>query len=433
MLKYWILIFTGPLIAFSQKDSAEQRFNWHFQQTVITQYHPRFNAPYNSINSLQPGEETQSSLTSTLFVGLRPWKNGAFYCNPELAGGAGFSYARGLGGFSNGETFRIGNPAPAIYLARAYLRQVIPLSKDYTIDSDDQNQLKAKQYKRQLILAAGKFSLADFFDCNRYSHDPRSQFMNWALMNQGAWDYAANTRGYTVGGLVEYISPQFEARACLALEPTYANGPVLDGNIRKVNATNIELQYNYTLNGLDGHIRLLGFYNNAPMGVYARAVLNPDTTDITLSRAYGHSKYGFGINMEQALNSWIGIFARAGWNDGLCETWAFTEIDQSAHLGLSLDGHKWRRRDDVLGVAGIINGISTEHQAYLAKGGYGFMIGDGNLNYAPEMIGEIYYAFNMRKFATTISPDYQLIVNPAYNHDRKGPVHVFSVRLHVQI
>lgn len=429
-----LLIVMLPLAAWSQKDSsAEQRYNWHFQQTVITQYHPTFSAPYSGVNSLQPKEETQTSLTTTLFLGLRLWKHSAFYFNPELAGGAGFSYARGIAGFSNGETFRIGSPAPAIYLGRAYFRQGIPLSKEYSMDEDDLNQLHMKQYKRQINIVAGKYSVADFFDCNSFSHDPRTQFMNWSLMSTGAWDYPANTRGYTVGGLIEYVSPKVEVRAGINLVPRSANGPDLDYNFTRANATTVELQYNYGKNNRTGSIRLLGFYNNAPMGVYSRAVLNPDTTDVTLSRAYGHSKYGAGINLEQNLNSWIGLFARASWNDGKCETWAFTEIDQSAQLGLSFNGQRWNRGNDVLGIAGVVNGISAEHQAYLKKGGYGFIIGDGNLNYAPEMIGEIYYAFNMRKYATTISPDYQLIVNPAYNHDRKGPVSVFSLRLHVQI
>lgn len=422
-----------PFAAWPQKDSSGQRFNWHFQQTVISQYHPTFHAPYSGVNSLQPKEETASSLTTTLFLGLRLWTHSAFYFNPELAGGSGFSAARGIAGFSNGETFRIGSPAPAIYVGRAYFKQSIPLSKEYDMDEDDLNQLRARHYKRQVNIVLGKYSVADFFDCNSFSHDPRTQFMNWSLMSTGAWDYPANTRGYTIGGLIEYASPKFEARAGLNLVPRSANGPDLDDNFQQANASTVEFQYNYAIKNNGGKIRLLLFYNNAPMGVYSRAVLNPDTTDVTLSRAYGHSKYGAGINLEQNLGSWIGLFARASWNDGKCETWAFTEIDQSVQLGLSLDGKKWKRKNDLLGLAAVVNGISAEHQAYLSKGGYGFIIGDGHLHYAPEMITELYYAFSLKKYATTISPGYQLIVNPAYNADRKGPVSVFSLRIHVQI
>ncbi|MCW3077536.1 MAG: carbohydrate porin, partial [Bacteroidetes bacterium] len=173
----------------AQTDTTPPRLNFHFQQTIITQYHPKFNAPYSSINSLQPEEETQTSLTSTLFFGARLWKGGSFYFNPEIAGGSGFSQARGIAGFSNGETFRIGSPAPAIYLARAYYKQNFFLSKNFSFTENEINQVKEKEADKQLSLVIGKFSVADFFDGNAFIHDPRNQFMNWSLMSTGAWDY----------------------------------------------------------------------------------------------------------------------------------------------------------------------------------------------------------------------------------------------------
>jgi high affinity Mn2+ porin len=427
-----IILCLHALSLRSQSDSTKLPwYNFHFQQTVITQYHPAFSAKYTGFSSLHPEEETQSSLTTTLFLGLRLWKGSSFYFNPELAGGSGFSQARGIAGFPNGETFRIGSPAPAIYLARLYLQQVFPLSKKFTYTEEGPNQIKEKVFEKQIRWIAGKYSVADFFDCNSYSHDPRSQFMNWSLMSNGAWDYPANTRGYTWGTMLEYTSPKFEARIGFNLEPTYANGPILDWNVDKALASTAELQYNYSIGKRKGNIKILGFYNKAAMGSYTLAVLNPDTTDISLTRKYSRSKYGYGINIEQELNDWIGLFARASWNDGRNETWAFTEIDQSAHLGLSFNGTKWKRKNDVLGLAFAANGISIYHQAYLKKGGYGFIIGDGNLNYSPEMITEIYYNFVIPKLNLSITPDYQYIINPAYNVDR-GPVHVFSLRAHIQ-
>lgn len=400
---------------------------------MIEQYHPAFYVPYSGNNSLQPINESQHSITSTFFIGTRLWKNSSLYFNPELAGGSGFSSTKGVAGFPNGETFRIGSPSPAIYLARLYFTQNIPLTKEYQIAEDDINQIKEKHYKKQLSIILGKYCAADFFDKNQYSHDPRTQFMNWALMSAGAWDYPANTRGYTWGGLIQYTSPRFEFRLGCNTVPTYANGPVLNFNLNKANATTMELQFNYSIRHQEGNIKLLSFYNNAPMGSYQIAVSSTDSADITLSRSNGRSKYGLSLNMEQHLNSWIGLFSRTSWNDGKNETWAFTEIDESTQIGLQLDGCEWKRNNDCFGIAEVIDGISKEHRNYLKKGGNGFMLGDGKLNYSPEYISEMYYSFNFKKYNTSISPDYQLIINPGYNKARKGPVNVFSVRVHVLI
>lgn len=381
------------------------------------------------MNSLQPDDETANSLTTTFFFGARLWKGGSFYFNPELAGGSGFSQARGIAGFTNGETFRIGSPAPAIYLARAYYKQNIFLSKKRSPTSDDVNQVNENEAEKQLTIIAGKFSAADFFDCNSFSHDPRTQFMNWSLMSTGAWDYPANTRGYTVGGVIQYTSPKLELRYGFTAVPTTANGPVLNYNYAQANASMFEAQYNYSKKG---NIKLLLFYNNAPMGSYSSAVKQTDTVNITAVRSFGRSKYGVSINFEHAFTDNFGLFARASYNDGKNETWAFTEIDESAQIGVSIKGAKWKRKNDVLGTAAVANQISPEHQIYLAKGGYGFMLGDGRLNYATEFISEIYYSFLIQKWNLALSPAYQMVINPGYNRDRPGPVHVASLRAHVQ-
>ena len=408
----------------------------HFQQTLIDQWHNDLSTPYSGDYSLVDRESAKLSFTSTLFIGRRLWKGGAVYFNPEVAGGSGLSGARGVAGFVNGETFRIGDPAPNLYLARLYLRQVFALGTGTEVDEDDLNQLAGPRPQRYFAVNLGKFSTADFFDQNSYSHDPRTQFLNWSLMSAGAWDYAANTRGYTVGGVLEYVTPALALRFASTLMPTLANGPVLDFHYGTAHAETLELTKGYKLAGRQGTVRLLGFRNVAAMAAYRSAVAlaqaTGDQPDVVNARIAGHTKVGFALNAEQEITKEVGLFARVSYNDGKNETWAFTEIDQSASLGAVSTGARWQRPDDRLGAAVVVNGISAEHRAYLAAGGYGFIVGDGALNYGLESIGEVYYSIALPKYHASISPDYQFVVNPAYNRDRSGPVHVVAVRLHVE-
>lgn len=408
--------------------------NWslHFQQTVVTQWHAGFSAPYSGAYSLQPREKAKTSLTTTAFIGRRLWRGGAVYFNPELAGGSGLSQARGIAGFTNGETFRIGDPAPHLYVARAYLHQLWALGPETETVEDGPNGLPGPQPTRYLALSVGKFSVADFFDQNRYSHDPRSQFLNWSLMSNGAWDYPANTRGYTVGAVAEWVTPVAALRVASTLVPEQANGPTLNPHYRKAHAETAELTRTYRgAGGRTGTVRLLGFRNVANMGSYRHALAREDL-DLPATRRVGRSKYGLGLNAEQELTDWLGAFGRASWNDGRHETWAFTEIDQSGSLGLVAGGQRWHRPDDALGVAVVANGISGPHRQFLAAGGHGFMVGDGQLRYGPEAIAEVYYAFSLPRQHVSISPDYQFVLNPGYNRDR-GPVHVLAARVHVAL
>lgn len=417
------------------KDSTSKRPWWsfHFQQTVIPQYHPDFKAAYSDTFSLQPSAESQVSLTTTFFMGARLWKNAEVYFNPELAGGSGLSQARGVAGFTNGETFRIGNPKPQIYLARLFLKQIFPLSKNSSWKEDAANVVAGPKPDAYLAVSVGKFSIADYFDQNKYSHDPRSQFLNWALMSNGGWDYPANTRGYTVGYVLELVKPRWAARISSVMVPEQANGNVLDKNIRQAHSNTAEITRSYSIGGKTGTLRMLGFYTNARMGSYANAVqqAGTQTPEIATTRSPGRNKYGFGLNAEQDLTDHAGIFLRASWNDGKNETWAFTEIDRSISAGLVMEGNSWKREDDIVGIAMVVNGISAMHQSYLAHGGHGFMIGDGRLNYSPEVIGEVFYNFHLHEQHFWVSPDYQFIINPAYNSDR-GPAHVFAMRFHVE-
>jgi high affinity Mn2+ porin len=415
---------------------APRKWSLHFQQTLVDQWHNNLTTPYAGDFSLADRESAKLSFTSTLFIGRRLWKGAAIYFNPEVAGGTGLSGARGIAGFTNGETFRIGNPSPNLYLARLYLRQVFALGPETDTDDDDLNQVAGPTPQRYFSVNLGKFSTADFFDQNSYSHDPRTQFLNWSLMSAGAWDYAANTRGYTVGGVFEYVTPGFAARFATTVMPTEANGPLLDFHYGTAHAETVELTKTYHLAGRQGTIRALGFRNVAAMATYNTAIrlaqITGDQPDVTLVRHNGHTKIGFGLNAEQEIAKHVGMFARVSYNDGKNETWAFTEIDQSASIGIVSTGDRWQRPNDRLGAALVANGISPEHRAYLAAGGYGFMVGDGALNYGLEQIGEVYYSIALPTYHASISPDYQLVINPAYNKDRSGPVHVVAIRLHIE-
>ena len=425
------MAFTGQ--SYAQTDSLfKKRFNFHFQQTVITQTKPGFNAPYTGDNSLLPAHETASSLTTTLFGGARLWKGAEAYFNPEMSGGKGFSQTLGIAGFTNGETFRVGSPEPAIYIARAYLTQTFGWGNEVDTLADDQNQLAGFRKKRYFSITAGKFGLSDFFDNNIYSHDARTQFMNWSLMANGAWDYPANTRGYVIGAVFELGQPTWALRLATTMVTNTANGSIWDGNLKKAHSFTLEYEQRYSIGGEKGTLRVLGYNNSAQMGDYRLAIAqNPIAPDVTLTRKEGRDKYGFGVNFEQSVNKNLGIFAKTSYNDGKKETWAFTEIDRSVSFGAVLNGNSWKQKDAEIGLAFVGNGISKDHRDYLAAGGYGFIIGDGKLNYAPELIAEAYYKVNVYQKKFYLTPDYQFVVNPAYNKDR-GPVNVFSLRAHVE-
>jgi high affinity Mn2+ porin len=417
----------------TQPDTFKQeRTNFHFQQTVITQYKPAFSAAYSGKNSLSPLTETQTSITSTFFGNATLWKGSQFIFAPELSGGAGLSQTLGVAGFPNGETFRVGGTQNKIYIGRLLYQQNFEWGKEKDTIDDDQLHLRTLKSKRYLTLGIGKFNMGDYFDNNDISHDPRMQFMNWALMDNAAWDYPANTRGYILGTYAELGQPTWAVRLALTMNVTQANSSTWDAKILKANTQTAEYEKRYILDGQKGTIRVLGFLNNGKFGNYLDAIaLNPKAPVVDTTQQYGRHKYGFGINGEQYITKDLGLFAKASWNDGHTQTWFFTEIDRSVTFGGSLIGTKWGRPDDETGIGFVVNGLSSEHREYLADGGYGFIIGDGKLSYAPETIFEYYYRLNAYQKKFFLSPDYQFILNPAYNKAR-GPVNVFSIRAHVE-
>jgi high affinity Mn2+ porin len=259
--------------------------------------------------------------------------------------------------------------------------------------------------------------------------------MNWAVDNNGAYDYAADTRGYTYGFVVEYQGPYVEARFGEMLMPTVANGIDLDWDLAKDRAENLELEIKYSRrDDWAGTLRVLGFLNHAAMGSYAEAIADAQAAgtipDITLSRQKGRLKGGFGLNEIQELGPLVRAFARIGWSDGRNESFAYTEIDNTFEIGGDLRGIPWRRPDDRLGLAFVSNGLASQHAEYLRRGGLGFLLGDGNLDYARETIVEHYYNFHIWRGAF-VAEDVQFIANPGFNAAR-GPVWVFSLRGHLE-
>lgn len=403
-------------LSFSQETDSIRKYSLKFQMTSIYQYHPAFHADYSGTNSMSPEDEGALSLTSTLYLDVPLWKGATITFNPEMSGGEGLSQAKGLGGFPNGETFRIGDSKPVVYVARMLLEQKFQFKNN-----------------RSLQLVFGKFGLSDYFDNNTYSHDPRTQFLNWALMTYGAWDYAANTRGYTDGLYANYQFDSWQVRGSLSALPTYANGPNVEFSFKDSNAINLEIEKKVVFKNNDtSTIKLLGYRNVAGMGNYDEAnSIFVTTPDIKSTRQNGRTKYGIGLNMDYTHGDNWGLFARMSYNDGKNETWAFTEIDRSAQLGASLQGKMWNRPDDFAGIAVVANGLSNPHEKYQKLGGNGFMIGDGNLNYGVEQIVEVFYSFLVPNTHITLSPDYQFAMNPGYNKDR-GPIQFFALRFHTE-
>ena len=411
------------------------RWNLFYQATSIGQYHGTFHSPYSGPFSLQNYMERDVSLTTTLFFGLRLEKNTALYFDPEIAGGKGFSAVDGLANSPNGELPRVASATPKPYLARLYIAHDFAFGSEKESFESEENQLAGQRPMNRYTITAGRFTLTDFFDNNRYSHDPRTQFMGWAVMYNGAWDYAADVRGYTWGWVHEIHMRNWSVRYASAAMPRVANGLRLDRRLFRNRGDVFEGEYRYAFRRHAGTVRVLHYLNHANAGNYAEALRQAElvggTPDVTSTRRNGTLKYGFGLNMEQELTKNIGVFARLGWNDGKTESFAFTAIDRLATGGISISGQRWRRPFDTVATELTVSGISGVHALYLASGGYDFLIGDGRLQYGPEYISETYY--NARLFPGFFAGfDLQRVSNPAYNQQR-GPVWIPSIRFHVEL
>lgn len=427
---------TAPATTVGDQESFWNRFWVSIQANFIRQQHPTFYAKYSGPNSFLPDKEHATSQVETLYTGFRITKDLEILCDVESAGGAGLSEALGIAGFTNVDVVRNPTLGQEPYVSRVMLHYTIPLSDQTTDGTRNPLSLSSTESVRRLELRVGKMSTVDFFDLNSVGSDSHLQFMNWAVVNNGAYDYAADTRGYTYGLLLEYYDKSWAARFGEMLMPTVANGLQLDWNIARARGENFEVEYHPTLiPNRASTVRALGFFNHANMGSYREAINGylsgkDATPDITLYRKQGRVKYGFGLNVEQELTSLWRAFGRLGWNDGSNESYAYTEIDRTAAIGSDFRGTPWHRSQDKLGAAFVTNGISGDHRRYLALGGLGFILGDGALNYGLEKIFETYYTAHIWR-GISFAVAYQHVTNPGYNRDR-GPADVVSFRIHVE-
>ncbi len=416
-------------------DAPAERWNLVYQATSIGQYHGTFHAPYTGPNSLQNYPERDVSLTTTLFFSLRLGKNTSFYFDPEIAGGKGISGVTGIANFTNGELPRVASATPKPYIARLYVTHDFGFGDERESISSGENQLAGSRPMNRYSITVGRFTVTDFFDNNRYTHDPRTQFMGWGTMYNGAWDYPADTRGYTWGWVHELHLRWWSLRYASVAEPKFANGLRFDRRLFRDRGDMVEGETRYAPGGHGGVVRLLGFLHRTRSGDYAQAIdlAKPfgGVPDVVATRRIGTLKYGYGINMEQEITKDVGVFGRVGWNDGKTEDFAFTAIDRLLSAGVSVTGNRWKRPFDTAATAVTSSGVAPIHAAYLARGGLDFIIGDGRLNYGRESIWESYYTARLFPgfFATL---DEQRVANPAFNRDR-GPVWVPSLRFHLEI
>lgn len=432
----------ADLTIFPHSDSS--RFYIAGQANIIFQAHGPFHAPYQGINSLLSRGEYKTSLLGTLFLGMQlrrdPKSSTDILFNVESSGGRGISEALGLAGFTNLDVVRNPNLGSTPYIARVQLHQTIGLGGKLVDAERTPFSLSTKVPERRLEFHIGSMSMPDYFDVNNIGSDSHLQFLNWTVDNNGAWDYAADTRGYTYAAVAEYIDKDWTARYGIALMPTVANGVDLDWNLRRASGQNMELELRKSLLGplvspdRKGAVRILSFVNHARMGLYRDAVNaylagTDPKPDIQLHERYGEVKYGFGLNAEQELTPDLRLFTRFGWNEGQHESFAYTEVDQTIEFGGDYSGRGWSRPNDKLGLAFVSNAIKKDHQNYLRLGGLGFLLGDGKLNYARENIVEGYYNLHAWR-GVYYALDAQFIDHPGYNKDR-GPVLVESVRMHV--
>jgi high affinity Mn2+ porin len=415
---------------------ASTRFWLSGQANFIFQIHPDFHADYSGPHSLGPSYEKATSRVMTLYTGVRLNNSTELLVDIEEAGGAALSQGFGLAGNTDLDIVRNPSLSKAPYLGRGIIHKVFALSKDKVENQRNYLSLFDELPRRRLEIRFGKFSMPDFFDANSVGTDTHFQFLNWSVDNNGAWDYAADTRGYTVGLVADYEDRNWGFRFAEALMPKVANGIDLVWRPWQVHAENYEYELRHgVIPKKAGVVRLLAYTNNANMGVYREANEQfvegtVKVPDITNHPWHVTRKYGFGINLEQNLTRNFTAYARWGWDNGRTESFAYTEIDSTFNQGIGANGALWRRKQDRAGIAFVSNGIKKDHQVYLADRGEGFLLGDGGLRYGRENIFESYYTAHIWR-GIYLAPGAQHINNPGYNRDR-GPVVVPTFRAHVE-
>lgn len=402
----------------------------HAQATLVVQGVPGFASPYKGANSLAP-RQIRETFDFTVYAGVRPWEGGELWANPEIDQGFGLSNTLGVAGFPSAEAYKVGKSAPYLRLQRLFFRQTFALGGTRSTQSGSANQLAGVQTSDRIVLTLGKFGVGDIFDTNRYAHDPRGDFLNWALVDTGSFDYAADAWGYSYGAAAEVWHGPWTVRAGAFNLSKVPNGEVLERDFRQ-NQFVGEIEHRHTLGGYAGAVRITAFRNSGFFSRFddalalAQATGKPVNAALTRRRM---SRTGVAVNAEQEVTGSFGLFLRAGLTNGEIEPYDFTDIDRTVAAGGALQGKAWGRSQDTLSIAAIVNGISDAHKRYLAAGGIGVLVGDGQLPHpGDEQILEAYYAWRPLP-VLSITADYQHVVHPGYNRDR-GPANIFAMRLH---
>jgi high affinity Mn2+ porin len=413
--------------------TGEESWALHGQGTLTWELQPAFRSPYQGAQSLVPTANGRETIDVTLYAGVRPWSGAEVWINPEVDQGFGLSNTLGVAGYPSGEAYKLGKAAPYVLVQRGFLRQTVDLGGDPERLESDLNQLGGTQTANRLVFTMGKYSIVDIFDTNRYAHDPRNDFLNWSIIDQGAFDYAANVWGYTYGGTAEWYQDEWAVRAGV-FDLSQAPNTVALSNGFGQGQFVAELEERHSLWDQPGKLKGLYWLTRGNLGTYLDAVALGEATGQTPSTAAVRrfrTKGGFGLNVEQQLAPDLGVFARASISQGTVEEVDFTDINRSLSGGFSLTGSRWGRPNDTMGLAGAASRISQQGKQYLAAGGLGGIIGDGQLlNSGPEQVLEAYYRAAIFGIAR-VALDYQFIDHPAYNRDR-GPVSIFTLQLHLR-
>jgi high affinity Mn2+ porin len=426
----WLLGRVGPVSG--QEAPPDARFDVYGQATYTEQETNRFQAPYAGPNSLS-GDTGRETTDATLYLGARLWHGAELWLDPEVDEGFGLDDTLGLAGFSSGEAYKVGRNPPYFRLQRAFIRQTVSLGGEVSHVDAGPNQLALAQSADRLVLTLGKLSVVDIFDTNRYAHDPRGDFLNWSVIDAATFDYAADAWGYSAGGAAEWYVGSWAWRGGVFDLSDVPNSQTLEPGFDEYQVE-LEAEHRHQLLGAPGKVDLTIFESRGRMGLYQDAIAygeaNETPPEVAPVRRY-RKRDGISLNVEQQLTADVGIFARLGDAGGNVETYEFTDVDQTASLGVSVSGGPWRRPGDTLGVAGVVNAPSRNLRHYLAAGGLGILIGDGRLAHAGhEDILETYYEMAVVA-AVHVTLDYQSVQNPGYNRDR-GPVSIFALRVHAE-
>jgi high affinity Mn2+ porin len=417
----------------SASSEADQNFAVHAQATFVLQANARFHSPYEGPNSLESDPHAKETFDITAYFGLRPWEGAEIWVNPEIDQGFGLSNTLGAAGFPSGEAYKVGKVNPYAKLPRWFLRQTVELGGASEAIEPDLNQLAGRERDDRLVLSIGKFSVVDVFDTNDLAHDPRSDFLNWTVIDAGTFDYAANAWGYTYGAAAELYEGGWSLRGGVFALSDVPNSAELDSSLGQ-NELVGEIEHRHSIDDEPGKIKITVFRNRGRMGRFEDAIrlaeLTGEAADIAAVR-HTRSRAGISFNVEQQVSKTASFFVKGGIANGNIEPYEFTDVDRTLAAGLTLKGNGWGRSSDTIGFAGVINGISDVHKRFLDAGGLGILVGDGKLPHpGPEQIIEAYYdlAIVSRVHA---SLDGQFINHPAYNRDR-GPVSVGAIRLHAE-